>query len=115
MQYSKIALLSTISGALASYNSTVVDISSITLTVTSCHLDACKTSEVITGVTTVTEVDTTYTTYCPLTSGPAPTTVAAESSAAPSTHANATVSSYSAGAGKVQVGAALLAGAALLL
>ncbi|KAI5962965.1 uncharacterized protein KGF55_002757 [Candida pseudojiufengensis] len=121
MQFSTLAILSIASSALASYNSTVTDIGTTIITVTSCHEDKCTEVPVTTGILTVTEEFTTYTTYCPLTSEEEgeKTTVAGESStessAAPSTHANATVSSYSAGAGKMQVGGAVLLGAALLL
>lgn len=138
MQYSKVAILSAVAGsAVASYNSTVTDIATTVVTITSCEENKCTEVPVTTGLTTVTEVDTIYTTYCPLPSTEAPessapetkapetsapaskapesssaeskSTVAAESSEAPS------VSSFEAGAGKLQVGAALVGAAALLL
>ncbi|KAI5955346.1 hypothetical protein KGF54_001907 [Candida jiufengensis] len=74
MQFSKVALLSAVSGsALASWsNSTVTDISTKIITITSCSLNSCVEKTIETGVTTVTEVDTTYTTYCPLPTTEAP-------------------------------------------
>ncbi|CCG24654.1 Pga59 adhesin-like protein [Candida orthopsilosis Co 90-125] len=136
MQYSKVAILSAVAGsAVASYNSTVTDIATTVVTITSCEENKCTEIPVTTGLTTVTDVDTIYTTYCPLSTTEAPassaeeskstvaaessapassaeeskSTVAAESSEAPS------VSSFEAGAGKLQVGAALVGAAALLL
>ncbi|KAI5964561.1 hypothetical protein KGF57_001053 [Candida theae] len=122
MQYSKVAILSAVAGsAVASYNSTVTDIATTVVTITSCSENKCTEVPVTTGLTTVTDVDTIYTTFCPLsTEAPASSapvseapssksTVAAESSAAPG------VSSFEAGAGKLQVGAALVGAAALLL
>ncbi|KAI5966861.1 uncharacterized protein KGF55_000270 [Candida pseudojiufengensis] len=46
--------------------STKTDIQTTTLTITSCKQDHCKTSTITTGLTTRTEWDTTYVTYCPL-------------------------------------------------
>ena len=68
MQYSKVAVLAAVSGsAFAAYsNSTVTDIQTTVVTITSCEEDKCSTVPVTTGLTTVTEWDTTYTTYCPL-------------------------------------------------
>ncbi|KAG5419674.1 hypothetical protein I9W82_001554 [Candida metapsilosis] len=144
MQYSKVAILSAVAGsAVASYNSTVTDIATTVVTITSCEENKCTEVPVTTGLTTVTDVDTIYTTYCPLSTTEAPSsapassapassaaesksTVAAESSAPASSAAeskstvaaessSAAVSSYEAGAGKLQVGAALVGAAALLL
>ncbi|KAI5959417.1 PGA62 [Candida pseudojiufengensis] len=68
MQFSKVAVVSAISGsALASWsNSTITDIQTKTLTITSCSEDKCSLKTIETGILTVTELDTTYTTYCPL-------------------------------------------------
>ena len=78
MQFSSAVVLSAVAGsALAAYsNSTVTDIQTTVVTITSCEENKCHETEVTTGVTTVTEVDTTYTTYCPLstTEAPAPST-----------------------------------------
>lgn len=67
---------------------TVTNIATTVVTITSCSDNACTKVPVTTGLTTVTEHDTVYTTYCPLTdvTPAAPTTAApsaAPSSAAP--------------------------------
>ncbi|EDK46488.1 Cell wall protein pga62 [Lodderomyces elongisporus] len=121
MQFSKVAIISAVAGsAVASYNSTVTDIATTVITITSCEENKCTPVPVTTGVTTVTEIDTTYTTYCPLStteapasSAPASSTVAAESSSAPAK--NATVSTIEGSGARLQVGAALVGAAALLL
>ena len=79
MQFSSAVVLSAVAGsALAAYsNSTATDIQTTVVTITSCEENKCHETEVTTGVTTVTEVETTYTTYCPL-----PTTEAPKSSVA---------------------------------
>ncbi|WEJ96990.1 hypothetical protein PSN45_004536 [Yamadazyma tenuis] len=46
---------------------TVTDIETTVITITSCVDNKCSTSAVTTGLTTVTEEETIYTTYCPLT------------------------------------------------
>ena len=61
MQFSSAVVLSAVAGsALAAYsNSTVTDIQTTVVTITSCEENKCHETEVTTGVTTVTEVDTT--------------------------------------------------------
>ncbi|KAG7191482.1 uncharacterized protein KQ657_003077 [Scheffersomyces spartinae] len=49
-------------------NSTVTDIQTTVVTITSCSEDKCHEIPKTTGVVTVCEESTTYTTYCPLTS-----------------------------------------------
>jgi hypothetical protein len=58
--------------------STVTEINTTVVTITSCSENKCHEVPVTTGVTTVIEDSTTYTTYCPLTTSSAPvsTTVA---------------------------------------
>ncbi|CAK9439516.1 uncharacterized protein LODBEIA_P36160 [Lodderomyces beijingensis] len=46
---------------------TFVEIETAVVTITSCSLDKCHTNTVTTGLTTVTEDSTIFTTYCPLT------------------------------------------------
>ncbi|KAK6464257.1 Flocculin type 3 repeat-domain-containing protein [Scheffersomyces coipomensis] len=67
------ALLATVASfavsAQAAYSnatSTVTDIATTVITITSCSEDLCKPETVTTGLTTVTEGTTIYTTYCPL-------------------------------------------------
>ena len=57
--------------------STETDICTTVITVTSCEENKCSEVPLTTGVTTVSEVDTIYTTYCPLptTEVPAPAPV----------------------------------------
>ncbi|KAL6451994.1 PGA59 Cell wall protein PGA59 [Candida maltosa Xu316] len=111
MQFSTVAILSAVAGsALATFaNSTVTEIGTTVVTITSCEENKCHETAVTTGVVTVTEIDTTYTTYCPLTSEEAaPSTVAANSTAP-------VVSTHEAGAAKAvpAVAAGLLALGAL--
>ncbi|EGV61489.1 Flocculin type 3 repeat [Yamadazyma tenuis] len=54
-------------GAYTNSTSTVTDIATTVVTITSCSENKCATSVATTGLTTVTENDTIYTTYCPLT------------------------------------------------
>ncbi|WEJ92700.1 Flocculin type 3 repeat [Yamadazyma tenuis] len=64
---------------------TETDISTTVVTITSCSEDKCDTTVATTGLTTVTENETVYTTYCPLSSEDAAATageVAANSEAA---------------------------------
>ncbi|KAI3407078.1 hypothetical protein KGF56_000065 [Candida oxycetoniae] len=125
MQFSKVAVLAAVTGsALASYNSTVHEIATTVITITSCEDNKCTALPVTTGLTTVTEYDTIYTTYCPLPTeteaevAPSqPTTVAAESSSvAPSSTpaSNNTIAPIEGAGNKLQVGAALIGAAALL-
>lgn len=58
--------------------STVTNIETAIVTITSCEDNKCTEVPVTTGVVTITDVDTVYTTYCPL-----PTTTAAASKPAP--------------------------------
>ena len=65
--------------------STVTDISKTIVTITSCENHVCTKVPVETGVVVVTDIDTVYTTYCPLTASevviPVKTKTVAESSA----------------------------------
>ncbi|KAI5970837.1 CHT2 [Candida margitis] len=65
--------------------STVTDIKTTIVTITSCEENKCSEVPVTTGVLTISEIDTVYTTYCPLpttTGKPAPAS-SAPTSAAP--------------------------------
>nr|ACR61711.1 cell surface exposed luciferase gLUC59 [synthetic construct] len=64
-------------------NSTVTDIATTVVTITSCEENKCHETEVTTGVTTVTEVETTYTTYCPLPTAKAPVASTSNSTTTP--------------------------------
>ncbi|EMG48401.1 hypothetical protein G210_1033 [Candida maltosa Xu316] len=118
MQFSTVAILSAVAGsALATFaNSTVTEIGTTVVTITSCEENKCHETAVTTGVVTVTEIDTTYTTYCPLTSEEAaPSTVAAESVSPAANSTAPVVSTHEAGAAKAvpAVAAGLLALGAL--
>ncbi|CAH6723796.1 covalently-linked cell wall protein 12 [[Candida] jaroonii] len=65
-------------GAYANVTSTATALQTTVVTITSCSDNKCTEVPVTTGVTTITDELTVYTTYCPLTSE---TTAAAESSA----------------------------------
>ncbi|CAI5759341.1 unnamed protein product [Candida verbasci] len=145
MKFSQVALLSTVAGSsLAVYtNGTVTDIQTTVVTITSCEENKCHETAVTTGLTTVTELETTYTTYCPISeesqasSAPAPSapapapsseaeeskpaasstpqTVEAQSSSAPATSAPSVTAAEGSGAKVVApVAAGLLALGALL-
>lgn len=135
MQFSKVlgfsAAVSVASAAYANVTSTAEVYSNQTtvITVTSCEENKCSEVPVTTGVTVITStidnVVTEYTTYCPLstTKAPAPSTSAPENTSTEtakvtSTVGNATtpaVSSFEAGAAKaVPAVAAIAAGVALL-
>ncbi|CAI5759419.1 unnamed protein product [Candida verbasci] len=47
-------------------SSTVTNIQTTVVTITTCHEDKCHETAVTTGLTTVTDLKTTYTTYCPI-------------------------------------------------
>ncbi|CCG21947.1 Cht2 GPI-linked chitinase [Candida orthopsilosis Co 90-125] len=71
--------------------STATDIHTTIVTITSCEANKCSEVPVTTGVLTISEVDTVYTTYCPLpTTSAKPTTTAK-----PSTSVKASVSTAS--------------------
>lgn len=60
---------------------TKTNIETAVVTITSCSDNACSTGVHTTGVTTITENDTVYTTYCPVSEAPAGTTPASEAPA----------------------------------
>ena len=70
MKFSSVVLLSATAGyALAGFANTTTtetDKHTTVITVTSCEEDKCTEIPITTGLTTVTEEFTTYTTYCPL-------------------------------------------------
>ncbi|CAI5760810.1 unnamed protein product [Candida verbasci] len=120
MKFSTIALLSAVAtGSIAAYaNGTVTDIATTVVTITSCEENKCHETAVTTGLTTVTELETTYTTYCPLPTTEAPqpapshnSTVAGESSSVASS-TQASVTAIEGAAVKVAVGG--VAGLALI-
>ncbi|CUM56752.1 uncharacterized protein AC631_05107 [Debaryomyces fabryi] len=65
---------------------TVSDVATTVITITSCQDNKCDLATVTTGLTVVTELDTVYTTYCPLTTESiAPSTSTGSGSIAPIT------------------------------
>ena len=60
---------------------TKTNVETAVVTITSCSDNACSTGVHTTGVTTITENDTVYTTYCPVSEAPAGTTPAGEAPA----------------------------------
>ncbi|CAK9435352.1 uncharacterized protein LODBEIA_P00790 [Lodderomyces beijingensis] len=116
MQFSKVAILSAITGSVfASYNSTATDIKTTVITITSCHEDKCTAVPVTTGLTTVSKIDTVYTTYCPLPSTAPPASTAPPVITTSATSAPPKNVTVIPGAGaKLQVGAALIGAAALM-
>ncbi|KAI5961674.1 CHT2 [Candida theae] len=66
--------------------STATKIQTTVVTITSCSENKCSAVPVTTGVLTISEVDTVYTTYCPLPSTQAPAS-SAPASSAPATNA----------------------------
>ncbi|KAK6883377.1 Cell wall protein PGA59 [Candida tropicalis] len=110
MKFSTAAIFIAVAGsAFAGYaNSTVTEVGTTIITVTSCEENKCTEVPVTTGVVTVTEIDTTYTTYCPLTSEE-------ESTKAPeSTSANSTAPSVSTAEAGAAANAAPVVAAGLL-
>lgn len=72
---------------------TVSDVATTVLTITSCQDNKCDLATVTTGLTIVTELDTVYTTYCPLTTETAAQTTAQNTitTSAPVSQSNKTI------------------------
>ena len=87
---------------------TKTNIETAVVTITSCSDNACSTGVHTTGVTTITENDTVYTTYCPVSEAPAGTTPAGESTVA----AEATTPAGEAPVGTAPAGESTVAGEA---